>query len=745
MRYQWNEWTLDREDGRLTRQGQPVEASRRVIECIGHLIVHRERVVGYEELIGRLWVHGSASNHQLSQVILAARRLLSDDGQTQHCIRTVTGQGYHWVAPTVECERAATAAFEPGMDQASAAVEPGTTRDPATALPAHHRTAGRETAVAAPVASVDAAAAERPRPLGTQDGPDSTARTSSSGAVESGPITDRRRNGRGQEIPPGVLSGRLRRRAAWGFVALAACGIAVAAMGVFGPGLVEPFGDSQTQAADDTGTFASLRRILAKGRYDEVREALSKLPNDLAESREATLIAIDLDIQRGRFDGAGNKIDTQMKALQPSRDPIWHAQLLMRESTLNSRRQSSGAEVFAPADTAVTLLLSQPNGVPQDLLGEALRIRANGYNLTNRSEAALRDLAEALDIHEREGDAHRMAIVRASRARTWMRMGRMTDALDELSQVADVFQSHEDKVNEVLARNTMAKIQIESLQWQGALASTQRSMLLLREMQDSDRRYPTMQLRALALVGVGRLREAASLLEDADASGSQRRNGIIPAIHLLETGQPQLALEAAAKDFEASRIDTRTNLLLENREGALLLWMMAAQALADRGETPPPASVAQLTMLESPTNAVARIARGRWLLLRGKDDEAERELRHSLQDAQSMSQRLRMILAAEPLVDLMLRRGDTVSARRVVDDLYGFDPDAMGGDYRFSLLRLRIALADEKPGDYENAHRKALQLAGERALPGSVESLYAERRHREGGALWSGPVSPGER
>lgn len=725
MRYEWNDWALDRNGGGLKRQGEPVEASRKVVECIRHLIVHRERIVGYDELIRSLWGHDNVSNHQLSQVVLAARRLLGDDGQAQRCIRTATGQGYHWVAPVVENTDGTTAAAAAAMDDAAARHAVDSMPVGATPTAAH---AGHDKTAPGPAAAVEAT--------------DPDTGTHATGASAREPIG----------TPPAAASfrglrraGRRRRRLA--FAALAACATAAAALGILwlhqDRVLLTLAASSEGHA--DADTFDALRRTLAAGRHDDVREALSALPPRLAESREAMLIAIDLDIQRGRFDRAREKIDAQSKTLRSPRDHLWHARLLMRESVLNSRRQAPGAEVFAPADAAVTLLLSQGGGASQRLLAEALRVRANGYNLTHRSDAALRDLAEALDIHEREGDTHRMAMVRATRARTWMRMGRMTDALDELGDVAEAFQRHEDKVNEVLARNTLAKIQIESLQWQAALASTERSLRLLRGMQDSDRRYPTLQLRAMALIGVGRLREADSLLDEAEAGARERRDGIIPAIHHLETGQPQRALEAAAREFETSRIDTHTNLLLENREGALLLWMMAAQAMVDDGQTPPAATVAQLALLESPTNAVARIARGHWLSLQGEDAAAERELLHSLQEAQDAHQRLRMLLAAEPLVDLALRRGDTAAARQVVDGVYDYDPDAMGEDYRFHLLRLRIALADGTADEYDGAHRKVLQLAGERRLPRGVERLYAERRHRDGGPLWSGPVAAPER
>lgn len=726
MRYGWDQWILDCNEGHLCRHGEPIPVSRKVLLCISYLVVHRDRVVGYDELVQALWGHANVNNHQLSQVILAARRMLGDDRQTQRVIRTATGKGYQWVAPVVEIEPAASISAD--VRASSAVATQASVAVPPLHVPASPQSQPEQVRASAPgrfhrrwLARIgDAVRGRNAERLAGSEPPPRTTESPAAGS------SDRRRFR--------LLSGAI----AASVLTIAICGA------VLTRGSESPDGSpgSTIEAGDE---ISAIRKSLSMGLHDDAREALSLLPQALAESSEARLIEIDLSIQRGRFDRAAAKLAAEIKAEQVNRDPVWRAQLLMRQCMLDHRRNAPGAEVFAAADAAVGLLQSNPQTVAPQLLAEALRMRANGYNLTDRSDAALRDLAEAMDLFERADDANGVATVRASRARTWMRMGRMTDALEELTKVAEEFRRSEQRVNELLARNTMAKIQIESLQWEHALVSTERSLHLLRDMQDSERRYPTLQLRALALVGVGRLREASSLLEEADTANGRPLKGIIPAIFHLESDQPKAALDAAAAEFDTNRLDTRSNLLLENREGALLLWVMAAQALTEHGETLPKPSAAQLAMLESPTNPVARIARGRWLLLTGEHTLAERELRDSLMQAQSLNQRMRMMFAVESLVDLSLRKADIASANRILDDMYGYDPDTMDKDYRFWLLRLRVTLADENPAEVETVHRTVLDLAGQRQLPRRLENLYAERRRQEGGAIWSGSVASGER
>ncbi len=41
MQYRWGDYSLDREGSLLTRQGQQIDVSRKVLDCISHLLEHR--------------------------------------------------------------------------------------------------------------------------------------------------------------------------------------------------------------------------------------------------------------------------------------------------------------------------------------------------------------------------------------------------------------------------------------------------------------------------------------------------------------------------------------------------------------------------------------------------------------------------------------------------------------------------------------------------------------------------------
>ena len=123
MQYRWDDFTLDRAGSLLTRRGEQIDVTRKVLDCICYLVEQRHRVVSHDELIRRLWGHDNVTNHQLAQVVLSARRTLGDDGQAQRLIRTMPGLGYRWVSAVSEGTDTVALAAEEPVPMATAATE----------------------------------------------------------------------------------------------------------------------------------------------------------------------------------------------------------------------------------------------------------------------------------------------------------------------------------------------------------------------------------------------------------------------------------------------------------------------------------------------------------------------------------------------------------------------------------------------------------------------------------------------
>jgi DNA-binding winged helix-turn-helix (wHTH) protein/tetratricopeptide (TPR) repeat protein len=675
MEYRWDDYSLNREGSLLMRQGQQIDVSRKVLDCVNHLIEHRQRVVSYDELIQKVWGHDSVTNHQLSQVVLAARRALGDDGHTQRLIRTMPGLGYRWVGELsdVADNAAAPQAQTPTPDVFSPVHLSLATPEPESSLPSQ--------------AHVIASASE-PRAAAS-----AWHRSRTLIAVVASSLI----------LAAAASSSRQSRQAE-----------AIATV-------------SPTAAVAAEDPLARIEEALWRGEFEEARDGLATLPADLADSPDARILDFKLDIERGRFDRAAEKLAQEQTRAKAAADTVWQAKLLIVQTVLNAKTGRSGQDVLAAAQSAVELLKSAGDAASPQLVGEALYARGSALMKAGQFELAMQDTVRARDILLKAGDNRRAAIARGGLARAWMRTGRLTDALEQMTEIAVVHAQFQDPVSEIASRNTAAKIQVELLRWSDALASTERSIQLLQSVPDSVRRARTMQLRALVLTGSGRLREAGSLLEEVDAMDKQRRSLTIPAIYHLASGQAELALAAAAEAFGEDDTNDKTNLILENKEGALLLWMVAAQDLVANGRAMPVPSPAQRKALQQPESSIGHIARGRWLWSQGQPQQAVAAFHLALEQAQQTNQLHRMLLASEPLIELLLQRGERVAAVQVLAKLRAHDPERLDQDYRASLLGLKLALAMGDDAATTAAYRNARALAGERTLPSEVVKAYAHQ------------------
>lgn len=677
MIYRFEDHLLDASTRQLHKEGRAIKVPKRVFDCLAVLVRHRNRAVSRDELIRAIWNRDNVSDHQLAQVVLAARHLLNDNGTNQRTIRTVAGLGYHWVCPVTEVEHSLANTEREGIETATCAE-----LDAVSLPPAHIELAADEEKV---LSSADKAST------------------------------------RSKDVASRTQWARIRKPLIASSLVLV---LAVSAIVGWQSLQAPPMPSLQVVSRDVevSDPLARLDTALWQGRYEEVREGLATLPVDVANSADARILEIKLDKGRGRFDRAREKLVKQQADANAAGDLIWQAKLLTIESLLDGAAGRPGKDILAPAQLAVELLESAQFEVPLNVMGRALAARGYGLMKTQQLEPAMRDLMRARSLLLKAGDKHGAALSADTLARVHMRMGRLADALALTIEIADYSRLSNAPVHEIYASNAATKILVEQLRWQEALANSDRCMELLREVPDTERRSRVLQLRILVLSNMGRLREAASLIEEGQAANDDRYSSIIPATYYLASGQSELALKSAEKAFAQSY--PYDNLNLESKEGALLLWVTAAQDLADKGKTPPVISTAQREVLLRPESTVGHIALGRWLWFQGKYKNAEDELRMALSQASQNGHLSLLLRASEPLIELLLQRGDKAGAEQVLAELHGYDPQRADQDYRVNLLSLRAALALGRKADIAAAYKKTVALAGERALPLQVLAAY---------------------
>lgn len=686
MRYEWGEWSLDRKAGLLKRSGRPITVSRKVLDCITHLVAHRDRVVGHEELARGIWGHESVSHHQLHQVIQAARRRLGDDGRSQRLIRTVGRLGYRWVGV---------------IDDPAPTAEAFPVTRPDDRSPDHEGMAAPSTArIAAPTPEAAPSPAAPPRQSRSTDDilPNATQVANTSTGLK--PHRRMGRMGRWALLPSLVLLGFL---------------------GLLGHDRrydmpASPAAASPDSASGPPDSLPALEAALYAGDFDVVRDGLAALPPSKAESPDAMLVSMRLDLYRGRFDRARDKLEAQMLLAKAARDPIWRAKLLVFQAQLQGRMQAPASEQLDSAQMAIDLLTSAGEDTAPAVLASALERRSAGLLLLGRADDALRDLARSSDLYAAIGDARGVSSIRTQRARVWMRSGRLEDALKETQSIVADHQRQSDMIGAINAYIAMTRIQIELLRWNDALESSDRALDLLRTQPWIERRKRVLQLRALVLTQLGRLREARAALEETETLPGGRSDSPFAVPYLLAAGDDQAALDTSAYVFTESPRDDLEDIILDHREGALLLWVMAAERIALQGEPLPAPSPEQSQALREPRSIAGSIAGGRWSLALGDDAVAENRLRSALERARAKGMRYHMVLAVESLSELLIRTDRIADAENLIRDVRAYDHERFDRDFHFMQLRLRLAKAAGDRKTEQALSEKLRELAGERRL-----------------------------
>ncbi|WP_440225228.1 winged helix-turn-helix domain-containing protein [Dokdonella sp. MW10] len=232
----------------LWRDGARVAVPRRSFECLEHLVAHRDRAVGRDELVAVVFGRADVSDAQLGQVVLRARRVLDDDGNAQRLIRTVPGFGYRWVGEVEVLAGDASGTARRERSERDAGVDPAVApldQDGGGEVDRLPGVADDMTSVAADAIPASAPASSTRR--SSFDGAPDPAILVSGDARAKGSTAGQQRRGRA-------------RLAAWG--ALAVLVIVVAGVFAWRPGVPDGATDAAVGAVADTTATPSGLAVL---------------------------------------------------------------------------------------------------------------------------------------------------------------------------------------------------------------------------------------------------------------------------------------------------------------------------------------------------------------------------------------------------------------------------------------------------------------------------------------------------
>ncbi|MEP7042474.1 MAG: winged helix-turn-helix domain-containing protein [Dokdonella sp.] len=93
----FGDFQFDASARELRRQGTPLPISAKAFDLLAYLIEHSERAVGRDELISAVWGRVDVTDDLLAQTLGRARRAVGDSGAEQHSIKTIPRFGYRWI------------------------------------------------------------------------------------------------------------------------------------------------------------------------------------------------------------------------------------------------------------------------------------------------------------------------------------------------------------------------------------------------------------------------------------------------------------------------------------------------------------------------------------------------------------------------------------------------------------------------------------------------------------------------
>lgn len=98
MIHRFGECSLDTDACELRRGGAAVPLEPQVLALLRLLIENRERLVGKDEIVERIWNGRIVSEAAIASRVKSARQAIGDDGRAQRMIRTVHKLGFRFVA-----------------------------------------------------------------------------------------------------------------------------------------------------------------------------------------------------------------------------------------------------------------------------------------------------------------------------------------------------------------------------------------------------------------------------------------------------------------------------------------------------------------------------------------------------------------------------------------------------------------------------------------------------------------------
>lgn len=430
------------------------------------------------------------------------------------------------------------------------------------------------------------------------------------------------------------------------------------------------------------------------GQFDTAQQILdSASPLQQAEGHVQLQFA-QIDFYRGRLDAAAQRLDAVLAADPPAelraRALASRGMLLLRRGGCNRAEQSFSAALAVPSAVEATALAGRglarscqfAHATAIDDLGLArLRLEAAGDRLG----------VARVDNYLGVADANR---------------DRLEPALVRFEAALAVYESFGIADAQRAALSGLLDVHLQLLRWSDAERDAERLAALRPHIADDGQRQTLDSDRARVLIGQGRHREAAELL---DASGIASAEGA--ARRYLEAARAELAWRQGHHDVAraaaARALQDWPPRVADARRAAIALLLQRA------GGAPAAGSADTADQLPSAGRALQRLAAAESA---ADVDSAEMNYRAALEQADAVGVPAVVAAVTQGYATWLLRAGRLDEAA----GLSGRIASCSAQDFDCALLRVALFHAWGERDAWAVALAQARLLAGERPIPGAM-------------------------
>lgn len=633
--YRFGPFLLDPQARELHRDGQRIDLPLSTIDCLIHLVRHRDRPVGRDELAAAVWGRVDVSEVSLSHAVMRLRKVLGDDGNAQRTIRTVPRHGYRWVMEVAEEIEAPTAPAATPAPAAPNAIESSLPAE--TPAPPYARQPRVALAFAALLAVLVAAGAWwmlRPAPQPVSPAAMTTTAIVLPAQVDAGPAWDWLRFGLMDLVATQLRRGEVATTPSETVVALVASlgeaaadspAIAAAALRVQpsasfaherwtvrlqalseGRTLdVEARAADAIQAArnaadnlliklghtppsDDPGDAALARATLRQrinaavlgGQIDVARELIRDAAPALQADPEIALSRAKVEFFAGAYEACREQIEALLARLPDAAHAGLRARALdtLGATALRQGRIDDSARAYAEA-ARLAEAADEPHTLAKAWLGLG-GVASQRLQLEQAADA----YGRARTLLEIAGDAFGVAAVDLNLGMNALQRGQPDAALPMLRDAEQRFRAL--GAEDALGATLVAEVDAERalLEHAEALATSERFTALEARGANRRQRWELSLSRAGALAGAGRLAAADDLLARIADASDPREDAIVRAQANVVAAAIALWRDDAAKAAELAAAALQPGLEARNRADYLAAWVLRASALQRGGE-----------------------------------------------------------------------------------------------------------------------------------------------------------------